>query len=431
MECRPLASPDPSREKVSSMSASSNIRPNMQRLWATLMRSAEIGTTAKGGLRRLALSEDDGIMRRQFRDWCEETGLAVRVDAVGNMFALRKGTDPAAKAVLVGSHLDTQIKGGRFDGILGVLAGLELVRTLDDHAIETRHPIVVVNWTNEEGARFEPPMIGSAVFTGDKSLDFALSRTDKDGVTLGQALETIGFKGADTVGPESCDSLFELHIEQGPQLDEQGLQVGIVTGAFAVRGFVVEVTGETGHVGPTPMSKRRNALVGAAQVILALDAIGWSEHATGGKTTTMRLKAEPNLLGILPDHVEMTCDMRHCEEAVVIRMMETLKQQLPELEEKSRCRIAIREGWAYGGMRFDAGCVGLVRDAVQEFGYSHRDLLTEAGHDAMHIANHLPTAMIFTPCEGGLSHNEAENVTLADIEPGVNVLLQAVLARAL
>jgi N-carbamoyl-L-amino-acid hydrolase len=394
------------------------------------MRSAEIGRTAKGGLKRLALSEEDAAMRRQFVEWCEEAGCSIRVDPIGNIFAERPGTDPGAKPILVGSHLDTQVRGGRFDGILGVLAGLELVRTLNDHKLSTRRPITVVNWTNEEGARFEPPMIGSAIFTGQKSPEFAYSRADKDGITLGSALRTIGFRGEEIVSPDQFDSLFELHIEQGPRLDEAGLQVGVVTGAFGVRGFVIEVTGETGHVGPTPMPTRRNALVGAAHVTLAIDAIGWAHHETGGKSTTMRIHAEPNLLGALPDYVEMTCDMRHPDESVVIEMLEAFKAQIPELEARSRCKIVVKEGWAYGGMRFDEGCVALVRDAVHDFGYSTMDLLTEAGHDAMHVADYLPTAMIFTPCEGGLSHNEAESVTQSDIEPGVNVLLQAVLNRA-
>jgi N-carbamoyl-L-amino-acid hydrolase len=403
----------------------------MARLWSTLMQSAEIGATPRGGVRRLALSEEDGAMRRVFRDWCASAGCRVQIDAVGNMIAERAGTDQHGKAVLVGSHLDTQFRGGRFDGILGVLAGLEIIRTLNDHGIATRLPIAVVNWTNEEGARFEPPMIGSAVFTGERSADFALGRLDRDGIGLGEALAQIGFLGTDTLSPERCDSLFELHIEQGPRLEAEGVQVGVVTGAFSVRGFVVEVTGETGHVGPTPMSERRNALVGAAHVTLAIDEIGWSTHESGGKSTTMRIKAEPNLLGALPDRVEMTCDMRHAEDAVVERMMASFRQQIPVLEEKSRCRIAICEAWTYGGMQFDAGCTALLREAAEALGYSHTDMLTEAGHDAMHIAAHLPTAMIFTPCQGGLSHNEAENVTLDQIEPAMNALWQAVLARAL
>lgn len=394
------------------------------------MRSAEIGKTPKGGLKRLALSEEDAVMRRQFIDWCEEAGCTVRVDPLGNIFAERAGTDPDAKSVLVGSHLDTQVRGGRFDGILGVLAGLEVVRTLNEHNLATRRPVTIVNWTNEEGARFEPPMIGSAVFTGQKALEFAYSRLDRDGISLGDALEKVAFKGGDHVSVDQFDSLFELHIEQGPRLDDAKLQVGVVTGAFGVRGFVVEVFGETGHVGPTPMPARRNALVGAAHVTLAIDAIGWSHHETGSKSTTMRIRAEPNLLGALPDYVEMTCDMRHPDEAVVIEMLEAFKAQIPQLEERSRCRIVIKEAWSYGGMRYDPDCVGLVRDAAQRLGYTTMDLLTEAGHDAMHVAEFLPTAMIFTPCEGGLSHNEAENVTIADIEPGVNVLLQAVVERA-
>ncbi len=407
-----------------------NLRPDLSRLWSTLMRSAEIGATEKGGLKRLALSDADEVMRRLFIKWCVEAGCSIAIDAVGNIFATRPGTDPQAKAILVGSHLDTQVRGGRFDGILGVLAGLEILRTLNDHGVSTRHPLTVVNWTNEEGARFEPPMIGSAVFTQARTPEFAYSRRDRDGVSLGAELLRIGFIGEDRVSAEQFDSLFELHIEQGPRLEEAAKQVGVVTGAFGVRGLIVEVFGETGHVGPTPMPARRNALVGAAQVTLAIDEIGWKHHQTGGKSTTMRIRAEPNLLGALPDYVQMTCDMRHPEEDVVIEMLEAFKQRIPELEEHSRCRIAIKETWSYGGMRFDDNCVGLVRAAAGALGYAAMDLLTEAGHDAMHVAEYLPTAMIFTPCEGGLSHNEAENVTLADIEPGLNVLLQAVLARA-
>ncbi|MBR0779978.1 Zn-dependent hydrolase [Bradyrhizobium iriomotense] len=412
------------------MNRLSNIRPNMSRLWASLMRSAEIGKTAKGGLRRLALSEDDAVMRHEFIRWCEEAGCDVRIDAIGNIFATRKGAEPDTKSVLVGSHLDTQVHGGRFDGILGVLAGLELVRTLNDHGIVTKRPITLVNWTNEEGARFEPPMIGSAVFTRQKAVEFAYSRLDRDGLSLGDELARIGFKGTDAVSADRFDSLFELHIEQGPRLEAEGKQVGIVTGAFGVRGFVVEVLGETGHVGPTPMPARKNALVGAAEVTLAINEIGWSRHETGGKSTTMRIRTEPNLLGAIPDHVEMTCDMRHPDESVVIAMLEEFKARLPALQERSRCEISIKESWSYGGMRFDAGCVDLVRQSAEALRYSTMEMLTEAGHDAMHVAEYLPTAMIFTPCEDGLSHNEAENVTIADIEPGVNVLMQAVLERA-
>ncbi|MHC5306371.1 Zn-dependent hydrolase [Bartonella sp. LJL80] len=407
-----------------------HIKSNMQRLWDTLMQSAEIGKTDNGGLRRLTLSDSDADMRRLFICWCKDAGCEIRIDAMGNIFAERAGINPRAKPVLVGSHLDTQFHGGRFDGILGVLAGVELIRSLNDNRVETHHPITIVNWTNEEGARFEPPMIGSAVFTGMKPLEFAYSRCDKDGITLEAALEKIGFKGKDCLGPDQFDSLFELHIEQGPKLEDAGIQVGVVTGAFAVRGFVVQVFGETGHVAATPMPKRKNAMIGAARVMLANDEIGWQYHHVGAKTTTMRIKAEPNLLGAIPNFVEMTCDMRHPDDAVVIEMMEKFLARIPDIEQKTQCRIVVKEGWAYGGMRYDPDCVDMVRRAAINQGYSQMDILTEAGHDAMHVADYLPTAMIFTLCEGGLSHNEAENVTLQDIEPGVNTLIQAVLERA-
>ncbi|MBN9451976.1 MAG: Zn-dependent hydrolase [Bosea sp.] len=412
------------------MNVHNNVRPNMARLWSMLMRSAEIGATPGGGLNRLALSDDDATMRRQFIDWCVEAGCRIQIDGVGNIFATRAGRDPCAKPVLVGSHLDTQVHGGRFDGILGVLAGLELVHTLNEFAITTKHPITVVNWTNEEGARFEPPMMGSAIFTGHRTPDYAWARTDRHGVTLGEELDRLGFKGTDTLTPDLFDSLFELHIEQGPRLDAEKVPVGVVTGAFTVHGHVIQIRGETGHAGPTPMPSRRNALVAASLVMLAVDEIGWQFHGEEGKSTTTRLKAEPNLLGAIPKFVELNCDMRHPTAAGADAMISAFRKRLPELEERSRCSIEVTESWTYGGVELDKTCTDLVRSAAARLGYATKDLLTEAGHDALHTASVLPATIIFTPCEGGVSHNEKENVTIADIEPGMNVLLQAVLARA-
>lgn len=406
-----------------------NLRIDIDRLWSTLMASAQIGRTERGGLRRLALSEEDGRMRDLFRSWCEEAGLIVSVDGIGNMFAVRPGTDPAAKTIVMGSHLDTQIKGGRFDGILGVLGPLEVVRTLNERGIATRHPLAIVNWTNEEGARFEPPMIGSKVFCGLHQLEDALAIHDADGIRFGEALADIGYAGQGGLVRDQIDSYFELHIEQGPELDESGIQIGIVTGAFDVRWAVVEVQGESAHTGPTRMADRRNAVVGAAAVVDLVNEIGFAYASSGGRGTTARLTIEPNLLGILAHRAEVLCDFRHPEKGVPQKMLESFVARLPMLEAKSNCDISIVKDWQYGAVDYDANLAALSREAAQRLGYSHRDMLTVAGHDSMYMAGIVPSTMIFTPCEKGISHNEAENVTPSDIEPGTNVLLHAVLAR--
>jgi N-carbamoyl-L-amino-acid hydrolase len=406
-----------------------NLKVNIDRLWSTLMASAEIGETERGGLCRLALSEEDGRMRDLFRLWCEDAGLSVTVDGIGNMFAVRPGTDPQAKTILMGSHLDTQIRGGRFDGILGVLGGLEVIRTLDERGITTRHPIAIVNWTNEEGARFEPPMIGSKVFCGLHTLSEALALHDADGIRFGDALTAIGYAGQGGLTCDHIDSYFELHIEQGSELDESGVQVGIVTGAFDVRWAVVEIRGESAHAGPTRMADRRNAVVGAAAVVQQVNEIGFAYASSGGRTTTARLTIEPNLLGILAHRAEVLCDFRHPEKGVPQKMFESFVARLPELSARSQCDIAVIKDWQYGAIDYDADLAALSRQAAMRLGYTHCDMLTVAGHDSMYLAGAVPSTMIFTPCEKGISHNEAENVTPADIEPGTNVLLHAVLAR--
>ena len=406
-----------------------NLRINLDRLWADLMASAAIGRTAKGGLRRLALSPEDGEMRRLFRRWCEDAGMTVAVDAMGNMFARREGRNPKAKAIMMASHLDTQIHGGRFDGILGVLGGLEVVRTLNDNAIETEHPIIVCNWTNEEGARFEPPMLGSRVFCGLQTPESAHAITDRDGVSLGAALDAIGCRGDAGLSAADLDSYFELHIEQGPELDEKKVQVGIVPGAFDVRWAVIEVLGENAHAGPTRMADRRNAVVGAALIIKALNDIGWAYAASGGRTTTARLTLEPNLLGIISHRAELLCDFRHPVRGIPQDMFDAFAARLPALALESRCAITVLRDWRYGAMDYDATLTGLVRQSADDLGYSRMDVLTVAGHDSMNMAQVVPSCMIFTPCEKGISHNEAENVTPADIGPGANVLLHAVLKR--
>lgn len=405
------------------------LRVNIERLWESMMASAAIGATERGGLRRLALSQEDGRMRALFAAWCEDAGLGLRVDAMGNMFAIRPGRRAGAKAIMMASHLDTQIFGGRFDGVLGVLAGLEVVRTLNDHAIATEHPLIVANWTNEEGARFEPAMIGSKVFAGFHDLADALDIRDKTGVRFGDALADIGCAGGDALSPGDLDSYFELHIEQGPELEERGVKVGVVTGAYDIRFLVVDVIGESSHSGATRMSDRRNAMVGAALVVAAVNEIGMAHAATGARSACGRITVEPNLLGAVAHRAQVLCDFRHADPKTTQAMVEAFRARFGAIEEASRCALGVEREWTYGGEPYDAGLAALVRQAARDVGASSMDMLTVAGHDSMNVARAVPAVMIFTPCEKGLTHNEAENVTRADIEPAVNVLLQAVLLR--
>jgi N-carbamoyl-L-amino-acid hydrolase len=403
---------------------------NGDRLWSTIMASARIGPgRTPTGLRRLALTDADREMRDLFAGWCREAGCTVTVDGMGNMFARRPGLDDALPPVVIGSHLDTQIAGGRFDGILGVLAGLEVIRTLNDGGVRTRRPIELVNWTNEEGARFQPPMLGSAVFAGVRTLEWAHARTDDAGRTVGEELQRIGYAGAAPVGGRALDAYFELHIEQGPLLDDKGIPVGVVSGTYEVRGMNVEVRGETAHSGPTPMANRRNALVGAAMLIVAANEIGWS-HAPEGKATTSRIEVWPNLAGILPDYAKVTVDVRHPDAATVNRMVADVQRAMTECARRAQVEMQIVESWQFGSERFDPELVSLVRRTAKAIGAPSMDLPSQAGHDAYYVSRVAPTAMIFTPCDRGISHNENESTRLEDSLPGVNVLLHAVLERA-
>ena len=411
-----------------------DLRANGARFWQTVEASAQIGVGVAGGLRRLALTDSDRDMRNLFRQWCEAAGCRVTVDRMGSMFARREGREDLPP-VLVGSHLDTQIAGGRYDGIVGVLAGLEILRTLNDRGLVTRRPIEVVNWTNEEGARFQPPMVAAGVFAGVYDLDWGLSRPTRDpepgeGRTLGEELQRIGYAGEAPVGGRDVDSYFELHIEQGPDLDRLGVQVGVVTCGYAVRGLLVRIRGETAHTGPTPMPRRRNALVGAARMIAAADDVGWDYAGSDGKVTAARLTVSPNLAGILSDRAELTLDLRHPDRAQADAMLAAVERGLAQAARRAQVDYDIAERWVYGDEVFDPDCIGRVRAAAAALGVSHRDMLSQAGHDAYHMASRYPTAMVFSPCGDGITHNEAENTTLEAQLPAVDVLLNAVVARA-
>lgn len=409
---------------------SANCAIDASSLSTMLAASARIGRTNSGGLRRLTLTPEDKAARDQLAAWTKQGGWGLAVDGLGNMFIRRDGSDATLAPVLVGSHLDTQANGGRFDGILGVLSGIEILRTLDRLAVTTRRAIEVVNWTNEEGARFPPPMLCSLGFSGQQSVAWIHDRRDKDGIRFKDALDAIGYCGEAPVGGRAIDSYFELHIEQGPKLDAAGLALGIVTGGFETRAMRISVRGETSHVGPTPMGLRRNALVGAAHLAVAVDEIGWRYAPEEGKTTAARLDLSPNLPGILSDEAELYIDFRHPSSAALADMEREVEAAVAESARRSRTDIKITERWGFGGFEFDAGLIRIVRDTASLLGVASMDIRSQAGHDAYHMAKVCPATMLFTPCRGGISHNHKEDIDLDMTVPAINVLLHAVLARA-
>jgi N-carbamoyl-L-amino-acid hydrolase len=407
-----------------------SIEINGPRFWKTIERSAEIGIGRPGGLARLTLTDDDRRMRDEFRQWCVDAGLAVTIDAVGNMFARRTGTNDELPPVVMGSHLDTQFNGGRFDGIVGVLGALEVMRTLNDANVATRRPLEIAMWTNEEGARFSPPMVGSAAFAGVHPLEWVHSRKADDGAIFGDELERIGYRGGAPVGGRAFDAYFELHIEQGPELDAKSIPVGVVTHGYSVHGFIVDIAGETAHTGPWPMELRKNALVGGAMLCVAINDIGWQYAATKGKATAARLVAWPNKPGILSETAQFTGDVRHPDSATGDAMRDEFVRAIDDAAARSRCEMRIAEQWNWGADIFDQGLVSLVRDTAKRLNIRTFELPSQAGHDAYHIAKVAPTAMIFTPCRGGITHNNRELTTLEETIPGMTVLLNAVVARA-
>jgi len=406
-----------------------NLRIDGERLWASLMEMARIGATAKGGNNRQALTDLDGESRALFRRWCEDAGCTVTVDAMGNMFARRPGRDPSRPPILAGSHLDTQPTGGRFDGVLGVLAALEVVRTLNDHGVETDAPIEIVNWTNEEGARFPPPMIGSGVFAGAFTLEEAYGKAALDGATLGAELERIGYAGPEACGGRPVGAYFEVHIEQGPILEAEGKAIGVVTGAQGMFWYELEVVGRESHAGTTPMDRRRDALLAAARLVDAVNRIGLA-RGDAGRATVGVLQASPGSPNVIPGRVFMTVDLRNPREDELVAMDRELRTAAAVIGGETGTTIAVNRTWSSPPVHFDDACVAAVRDGAARGGYGHRDIVSGAGHDAVYMARVAPSAMIFVPCEDGISHNEAENIEPADAAAGCHVLLHAVLDRA-
>jgi N-carbamoyl-L-amino-acid hydrolase len=405
-----------------------NLTIDPQRLWDTLMETARIGGTAKGGIRRLTLTEEDRLVRDWFRAQCEALGCTVAVDDVGTMFARRPGKDPDALPIAMGSHLDTQPTGGKFDGVLGVLAGLEVLRTLHAMDYQTNAPLELVNWTNEEGSRFAPAMLASGVYAGAFSRDEAYAKQDRDGVSFAEALDSIGYRGRETVGQRKFGAMFELHIEQGPILENEGKMIGVVTGVQGIRWYEVTVTGQDAHTGATPMYLRKNALLGAARVIEAVDAIAHA-HAPDAVGTVGLIENRPNSRNVIPGEVFFTVDLRHKDEAVVDLMEAEFRAAL------ERCLTPLGLTWQEAmiwrspAVAFAPELIACVREGAAAAGYETRDLVSGAGHDAAYIARVAPTTMIFVPCAGGVSHNEAESSSFDECAAGAQVLLEAVLAH--
>jgi N-carbamoyl-L-amino-acid hydrolase len=404
-----------------------NLKIDPQRLWDTLMDTAKIGGTPKGGIRRLTLTDEDKRVRDWFRQQCEALGCTVAVDEVGTMFARREGKDPKAVPIAIGSHLDTQPTGGKFDGNLGVLAGLEVLRTLHDLDYRTNAPVELVNWTNEEGSRFAPAMLASGVFAGAFTRDHAYSRKDRDGVSFLEALEAIGYRGAEPVGQRRFAGLFELHIEQGPILENENKMIGVVTGVQGMRWYEVTVTGQDAHTGATPMYLRKNALLGAARAIEAIDAIARA-HAPDAVGTVGLIENRPNSRNVIPGEVFFTVDLRHPDEAVLSVMESEFRAALGSCLTPLGLTYTEAQIWSSPAVRFAPELIACVREGAQAAGFATRDMVSGAGHDAAYAARVTPTTMIFVPCAGGISHNEAESTSFDECAAGAQVLLEAVLA---
>jgi beta-ureidopropionase / N-carbamoyl-L-amino-acid hydrolase len=407
---------------------SADIQINAERLWGSLMDMAKIGATPKGGVRRLTLTEPDRQGRELFVSWCKGAGLAVSVDGVGNLFARRAGLGKALPPVVSGSHLDTQPSGGRFDGCFGVMAALEVARSLNDRGIQTEAPFEVAMWTNEEGTRFLPVMGGSGAFAGAHTVAEILAARDLDGVSFGDALRAIGYAGAAPVGGRQLGAYFEAHIEQGPLLENSGNTIGVVTGALGQRWFEVTVRGMDAHAGPTPMHLRRDALFGASFLIQEVNRLArLTEHSRG---TVGMILNRPNSRNVVPGETVFSVDFRDTDVSGLDRMEQGLRAAAGRIAQEHALAIDLRQTVFFPPCHFDQSCVAAVRAASGRLGYRHMDIVSGAGHDAVHIAGVAPTAMIFVPCEGGISHNEIENAKPEDLAAGCNVLLQAVLAKA-
>jgi len=406
-----------------------NLKINGDRLWDSLMDMAKIGPGIAGGNNRQTLTDEDAEGRALFQSWCEAAGMTMGLDTMGNMFATRAGSDPEALPVYMGSHLDTQPTGGKYDGVLGVLGGLEVIRTMNDLGVKTKHPIVVTNWTNEEGTRFAPAMLASGVFTGRHTQDWAYDRVDAEGKRFGDEIARIGWIGDEEVGARKMHAMFELHIEQGPILEAEGKDIGVVTHGQGLRWIECTVTGKESHTGSTPMPMRKNAGRGLARITELVHEIAM-KHQPNAVGAIGHVDVYPNSRNIIPGKVVFTIDFRSHLQEVIDAMLTEFAEKAPKLCEE----IEVGLDWEIVGQfdppAFDEACVSAVRDAAERLGYSHMDIVSGAGHDACWVNDVAPTAMIMCPCVDGLSHNEAEEISKDWAAAGTDVLLHAVLETA-
>lgn len=408
----------------------SRMKINDGRLWRMLMDMAKVGPGVAGGNNRQALTDADADGRVLFKTWCEAAKMTVCTDKMGNMFALRPGEDVDSLPVYVGSHLDTQPTGGKFDGVLGVLAGLEIVQSLNDSDAKTQHPIVVVNWANEEGSRFAPPMLGSGVFAGAHDLQWAYAREDAANKKFGEELARVGWCGNEEMGFRQMRAYFELHIEQGPVLEMEGIKIGVVTRGQGMRWLEFTLIGKESHAGSTPMEIRADAGLGMAHIILALNEIA-DAHAPLAVGTVGHCEVFPKSRNIIPGKSVLTADFRHPEKAVLNIMKNEIISRAKTVADECGLQISIQEIGQYDPVEFDINCVEAVRAAAARLEYSYRDLVSGAGHDAFWISRIAPTAMVMCPCVDGLSHNEAEDISPEWAAAGANVLFHAVVETAI
>ncbi len=408
----------------------SPININAQRLSNLLDEFAQIGKTANGGVTRLALSDLDKEARDLFIAKARAAGFSIKIDAIGNIFVRRSGTQPDLAPVLMGSHGDSQPKGGRFDGIYGVLAGLEVLLSLNDQGIETLRPIDLVMWTNEEGARFAPAMMGAAVFTGKMTLAEALARTDRDGLSVGAELARIGYVGTDDFGDYAIHAALELHIEQGPILENHGNTIGVVTGALGQKWYEVAFTGLASHAGTTPMDMRQDAGLGMAHAMVALNQLGMGEVAAGGRVTVGVTKLGPGSPNVIPASAWFTLEVRHPSAEALNRIDAEVSALMVKIAADHRLSVVVKPILSFTPLAFHPHCIDVVREVAQTLGYAHEDMVSGAGHDSCHLSHIAPTAMIFIPCINGLSHNEAEDITPEWSAAGADVLAHSMVCLA-
>ncbi len=411
------------------MTIGANQRINAARLWDSLDQMAQIGPGVAGGNNRQTLTDADSAGRHLFAGWCKAAGMTMGVDTMGNMFATRAGTDPDALPVYMGSHLDTQPTGGRYDGVLGVLGALEVIRTINDMNLQTRHPIVVTNWTNEEGARFAPAMLASGVFAGLHSQDYAYNRTDMDGLRFGDELARIGWVGSEVVGARKMHAMLELHIEQGPILEAEGKEIGVVTHGQGLWWLEITLTGRDAHTGSTPMAMRVNAGLGMARITERVHQIAMG-HQPGAVGAVGQVKVFPNSRNVIPGKVIFTVDIRSPDQTKLDLMRGEVERAAHAVAAELGLGCSIEPVGHFDPVTFDANLVNIVRQSAEKLGYSHMDIISGAGHDACWINRVAPTVMVMCPCVGGLSHNEGEEISPEWAAAGTDVLLHAVLEVA-